>query len=240
MDHSFIGRAERLTSFNITTKDLQTLDYKYEVRHLFEKHFFSGVSITGVDTVDMESINHVVTKLKECDIDNFRHLHNYNLKGVGPGEMTLFCAIDSDVVAGGSSPGVDIITDCGEYEVKAAYISNDRIASNFKLGGTVSLGGLITDIDNLRQELKIPGTRTELSGSGIKAIKEAAPDEYKRIEDEFACIASDYFGGHKTIFVNHNYKTAKVGQVESIKIIEPGDVKIERVTSGVIKPAVRL
>ena len=36
----FLRKAERVTSFNIVTKDFESLNYKKEIQHLFNKHFF--------------------------------------------------------------------------------------------------------------------------------------------------------------------------------------------------------
>lgn len=241
MNHDFIARAEKLTSFNITTKDLQTLDFKNEVRHLFEKHYFSDVKITGVNQVDMDNINTTISHLKQVDSQNFYNMHNYSLKGIGPSEMSLYCIVDSATLGGGSSAGTDLFTDCGQYEIKAASISKDNVASNFLLGNGVFLGDLIHQIDDLAVELELNGGPTEISKSNINDIRLKAPTEFSIIENTYAERAAAYFGNHKTIFVHHAQKnTPNVGYVASIKQVTFEDIQIERITKGTIKPMVKL
>lgn len=240
MNHDFIERAEKITSFNITVKELQTVDFKQEIRYLFGKHFFPGVSITGIDTVDKDNINGIISALKATDANNFKQLHTYNLKGVGPGEMTLYYTVDSAVLGGGSSAGVDIRADCGEYEVKAVAVNKDRVASNFKIGGTIPLHDYMLKLDSLREELNLYGSKTEIPKTTIDTMRQKAPIEFGKIENSFAHTVCDYFGNHKTIFINHNSSISNQGYVECIKHVSPDEVAIERVTSGTIKPSVRL
>ena len=61
MDLDFIKRAEKVTSFNLTTKDFQSLSYKKEIQHLFNKHFFPEFDLNKtVDKINMSSINSLI------------------------------------------------------------------------------------------------------------------------------------------------------------------------------------
>lgn len=242
MDLDFIRRAEKVTSFNIPTRDFQSLAYKKEIQHLFNKHFFPDFNLNKtIDSIDMQKLNTLIAELKkEQGGQMLAKLHNYNLKGVGPGEATLFFLCNKAQLGGGSSAGVDIVVGTDKYEVKAVKVSTSRVASDFKLGGTVPLSDVMVKLNDLRQQTQAGGSRTEMSGSVMAAMEKKAPYEYKQIELEFATIAYDnYFKNHEIIFIN-NSSGPRLGYIESIKQIEKSDVMIERVTSGTIKPKVRL
>jgi hypothetical protein len=235
----FIKKAERVTSFNIRTSDFQTLDYKKELQHLFNKHFFPNFDVSKtIKTVDQNQLNKLILELKR-DSDMFPKLHNYNLKGVGPGEATLFFLINTAYLGGGSSAGVDLISGSKNYEIKAATISPTRIASNFKLGGTVPLASIMTDINSLRESLKLGGTKTEISGTIIKMMKSKSPDKFALIEHNYATVAYEYFKLHEVIFIN-NTSGSNLGKIEAIKKVSKDDILIERVTSGTVKPRIIL
>lgn len=240
LDLDFVKRAERVTSFNLSTADFQTLVYKQELQHLFNKHFFPDFDISKtIDGVDQDALNRLIAELKRSGPDMFQKLHSYNLKGVGPGEATLFFLINNARLGGGSSAGVDLIVGPKGYEVKAVKVSQDRVASDFKLGGTVPLATLMTDLNNLRELLKLPGSRTEMSGSIIAQMKAKNPTAFAEIEQRYAAAAATYFGSHEVIFIN-NQAGPNLGKIEAVKKVQKSDIMIERVTSGTIKPRVKL
>jgi hypothetical protein len=244
MDLDFIRRAEKVTSFNLTTKDFQSLDYKREIQHLFNKHFFPDFNLDStIDKVDMVKMNRLISELKqEQGGQMLAKLHSYNLKGVGPGEATLFFLCNKAQLGGGSSAGVDILVGTDKYEVKAVKVTSaaPRVASDFKLGGTVPLTDVMVKLNNLREKTKAGGTKTEMSGSVMLAMERAATFEYKEIEQTFAEIAyNNYFKNHEIIFIN-NAPGPRLGYIEAIKQVEKKDIMIERVTSGTIKPKVKL
>lgn len=242
MNLDFIKKAERVTSFNITTRDFQTLTHKTEIQHLFNKHFFPSFDLSKtVDAIDMVKINGLITELKkDHGGTTFPKLHAYNLKGVGPGETTLYFLVNKAQLGGGSSAGVDILVGNDKYEVKAVNVTGTRIANNFKLGGTVPLSDIIVKLNKLRESLKLGGTRTEMSGTLMAQMKTKAPFEYGQIESDYADVAYDnYFKNHEIIFIN-NSAGPRLGLIEAIKQVEKKDIMIERVTSGTVKPKVQL
>ena len=242
MDMDFIKRAERVTSFNIATKDFQSLSYKKEIQHLFNKHFFPGFDLNKtVDTIDMMKINGLIGELKrEQGGQMFAKLHSYNLKGVGPGEATLFFLCNKAQLGGGSSAGVDILVGNDKYEVKAVKVSPNRVASDFKLGGTVPLSDILVKLNALREKTGVGGTKTEMSGSIMSAMQTKDAFAYKEIEQQFAEIAyNNYFKNHEIIFIN-NAPGVRLGYIEAIKQVEKKDIMLERVTSGTVKPKVKL
>lgn len=242
MDLDFLKRAERVTSFNITAKDLSTLTYKEEIQHLFVKNFFPTFDLSKtIDVVDKDKLDELIAELKqEQDGFSFPKLHGYNMKGIGPGEATMFFLINTAQLGGGSSAGVDLIVGQEKYEVKAVKVSVERYASDFKLGGSVPLSDLMLDFNNLRVELGLGGNKTEMSGAIMNQMRVEAPDEFADIEDRYATVAyENYFKDHDVVFIN-NATGPRLGGVEAVKRVEKSDIMVERVTSGTIKPKVKI
>lgn len=238
MDGDFIRRATRITSFNLKASDFTDLKYKKEIQYLFNFYFFPKFELKKtLDGVDRDRLNSLIRMLKNEDRDMFSKLHNYNLKGVGPGEATLYFLLNNGHLGGGSSAGVDLVDRTGKYEVKAVKVSNG-IASDFKLGGTVPLSDIMQDLNKLREELKLGGSRTEMSGKIMDEMRAKAPVEFRRIEERYSAAAYEYFKGHRVIFINNS--PANLGIIEAIKEVRKEDVTIERVTSGTVKPRVKL
>lgn len=240
MDKKFIRRATQITSFNFTASDFQSLKYKKEIQYLFNFHFFPNFDLSRtLSAVNKDKLNALIADLKQESPELFPKLHAYNLKGIGPGEATLFFLVDNVHLGGGSSAGVDVIAGSKKYEVKAVKVSSDRVASDFKLGGTVKLNDIIQDIEELCKKLKIPGASPAgISGAIIDTLRAKAPVEFAKIESKYKERAEDYFGGHEVIFINNG--SSKLGHIEAIKMVSGKDVTIERVTSGTIKPRVKL
>lgn len=239
MNKDFIKRALHVTSFNLTASDFESTRYKEEIQHIFNMHFFPKFDLKNtIDGVDMNKMNKLVDALKREDSGMFSKMHNYNLKGVGPGEVTLYFLVNSAHLGGGSSAGVDLVASNGKFEVKACKVGRDGYASDFKLGGTAPLSDIIMMLDNIRTKHKLGGTRTEMSGSIMDQMKKLAPDEFNKAQEKFAEVAANYFKGHKVIFINNS--PANLGRIEAIKEVKKADVIMERVTSGTIKPKVKL
>lgn len=238
MDGDFIKRATRITSFNLRPADFTDLRYKKEIQHLFGTFFFPKFNLNQtIDSVDKNKLNTLISKLKVEDKDMFSKLHNYNLKGVGPGEATLYFLLNYGHLGGGSSAGVDLVDRSGKYEVKAVKISSG-LASDFKLGGTVPLSDIMLDLNRIRERLNLGGSKTEMSGKIMDEMRKKAKDEFNAIEKRYAKAAYEYFKGHKVIFINNS--PANLGTIEAIKEVTLNDVTIERVTSGTVKPRVKL
>jgi len=233
----FILQSERITYFNLKTCDFQSLEYKKEIQYLISKHFFSHFDLNNmIETIDISKINHIIKQLKLTDMNKFCMLFKYPLAGCGPGEVLLYYILNSAKICGGSSAGVDIITSCGEYEVKAVIVSPNRYVRDFKLGGTFSLSDIMADIYCLKEELGFKGS--EVNKSEIDLIKKTFPNKWKSIENGYKDLSyENYFKNHDIIFMTNN-KTSKMGDIVSIKRVSRDDVFIDRVTSGTIKPIV--
>ena len=59
MDLEFLKRAEKVTAFNITAKDFETLRYKAEIQHLFNKHFFPKFKLENTSSAEILSLGKI-------------------------------------------------------------------------------------------------------------------------------------------------------------------------------------
>ena len=241
LNMEFINNALKVSAFNISPTEFTKINHKKEIQYLFNMHFFPKFDITKtIDVVDMGKLNTLITTLKSQNLENFKKLHKYNLKGIGPGEMTLYFLINNARLGGGKSAGVDLIVGSKNYEVKAAKITPNGIAYGFKLGATFSLDDIKRDLNTLRIKSNSGGSASEISANKIKDMQQKYPTEYNAIESKFAKLSYDnYFKNHEVIFINNN-DTPKVGNIEAIKKIMPNEISILEVTSGTIKPKIKL
>lgn len=241
LDMVFINNALKVSAFNISPTEFTNTKYKKEIQYLFNIHFFPKFDITKtIDVIDMGKLNTLITTLKSQNLENFKKLHNYSLKGIGPGEVTLYFLINNAKLGGGGSAGLDLIVGSKGYEVKAVSVSTDGMAYDFKLGGTIALDEIKTELNKLRIKLDVRGSATEIAQNDLKSMKQKAPAEFNAIEQKFAKNAYDnYFSKHEVIFIN-NTKYAKIGEIVAIKKIKQNEIFLYHVTSGTIKPKVKL
>ena len=242
MDQDFILRATQVTSFNLNIADFQSLRHKKEIQHIFATHFFPKFNLNNTSAgVDISKLNRNISDLKAYGQKKyFDRIHNYNIKGIGPGEVTLYFLIDNAILGGGTSAGVDVMVGSSKYEVKAVQVNQKRQAYDLRLGGTVPLSDIISDLFALRTELKMPGLPNGIDGATMDAMRKAAPERMTIIENKYKKIAYEhYFKNHHVIFIN-NSKSPKVGNIEAIKQVKEKDITIERYTSNALKPRVQL
>jgi hypothetical protein len=241
LNMEFINNALKISSFNLSAVEFTRLDHKKEIQYLFNMHFFPRFDITKtVNDINISRLNALIAMLKSENAAMFKKLHNYNLKGIGPGEVTLYFLINNARLGGGASAGIDLIAGAANYEVKAVNVSPDRIAYGFKLGGTFSLDEIKMDLNKLRVKSNSGGSASEISANKLKDMQQKYPAEFNAIEAKFAKLSYDnYFKKHDVIFIN-NTKTAKVGNIEAVKRIMPNEIFIHEVTSGTIKPKVNI
>jgi len=242
MDTDFLKRATKVTSFNLYASDFMSVKHKKEIQHLFSTYLFPRFNLNNTQNgVEINKLNKNINDLKSFEqLENFKRIHNYNIKGIGPGEVTLYFLIDNAILGGGSSAGIDIIVGSNKYEVKAIQVNQQKQAYDFKLGGTIPLSEVIFNLFKLKKELKISGSTNEISGNNIINMRKAAPKEMSEIEKEYKKITYEYyFKNHDIIFLN-NSKTQKIGNIEAIKRVKENDISIERYTSNVLKPRIQL
>jgi len=252
LDAEFLKRAQKVTSFNLTSKDFISLKHKKEIQHLFRTHFFPKFnldnSISGKPTPS--KLNKLISQLKNINMGAFQKLHNYNLKGVGPAEATLFFLLDDAHLGGGSSAGIDIVVGGKNYEVKAGNIPAEgggKHIIGFKLGGTVPLDKMVTAALKIRDSnprIKSAGKeKTGVNGNQIKMIRadrKLGAQWKKEVEVPYARAASKYLGKNEIIFMVNTTPKARMGECASISKVKISDVSIDVVTQGTIKPRVRI
>jgi len=252
LDAEFLKRAQKVTSFNLSSKDFISLKYKKEIQHLFRTHLFPSFdlnnTISGQPTVT--KLNKLIKELKGISTKDFKYLHNYNLKGVGPSEATLFFLLDKAHLGGGSSAGVDIVVDGKDYEVKAGNLPGEfggKEIIGFKLGGTVPLANMVKSALEIRDsDPKIAAKgkeKTGVNGAQIKAItadRKLAPRWQKEVVLPYARAAAKYLGKNPIIFMVNTTPKARFGEVAAIIKPKISDISIDVVTQGTIKPRVKI
>lgn len=260
LDVNFLNRAQRVTSFNLKSSDFESLRYKAEIQHLFQRHFFPNFNLnkTLKGQPSVTRLNSLIDELKKQSFINYNRLHFYNLKGVGPAEATLFFLLDDAHLGGGGSAGVDLVCAGQKYEIKASLLSRDGTVSGFKLGGTAPVGDLVSELTRYKKELNLKTTgkgENEVNGTQMAAIQKAYPKEYAILEQKYARIAGRYFGNIPVIFVNNNSSdkvdpedsaektrqlSSKAGNVIAIKKITAKDIKMQVATQGTLKPKIKI
>jgi hypothetical protein len=240
LDREFIRRAQKITSFNLTAKDFESLKYKKEIQYLFSLHFFPKFDLTKTLTrVDADSLNNLVSNLKRESSENYKALHKFQPRGVGPGEVMLYFLIDNAQLGGGGSAGVDLLVGSKKYEVKAVSVTGaGKYANNFKVGGTFSLSDIINDTIELKKKAGL-GTSSEVNAGQLETLQKKFPSEMKDIYARYQDRTyQNYFKNHEIIFIRND--TSKIGEILAVKKVKKEEIEFERITSGTIKPRVKL
>lgn len=263
LDMTFIKRAERVTSFNISSTDFQSKKNKAEIQHLIKKHFFPDFdldkTIKGQPTA--AALNDLITDLQSESFSMYNKLHNYPLNGIGPAEATLYFLCDEAQLGGGSSAGVDLKIGSTDYEIKAVLSNAQKThVSGFKLGAGTDFKKIITELMSMKELYGIKTTgkgKEEIpSKSGIEVFRQKDPAKMAALDKLFQRECADYFGNKQVIFMANNASQKidpefpdagkqKVlskgsGKCISIQKVIPSKCKIQVVTQGIIKPIIAL
>jgi hypothetical protein len=247
LNAEFIKRATRITSFNLSSSDFVTTQFKLEIQTLYSQHMFPSFKpADALVSMNIDGYNNLVKILKRDSGSQYEKLHNLALKGVGPGEAVMYLLTKTGHLGGGSSAGVDLVVGSSKYEVKAAKWKSKQAkdaVSDFKLGGNITgMTKVETDIQNLAYKLglvKFKGA-AEIKGSIFMEMKNKAPEEYDKIEKQYQKLAGGYFGSHETIFIQTEKNQPDFGEILAIKKVKPSDILMERFTSKSIKPIVKI
>ena len=259
LDMNFLNRAQKVTSFNLKPTDFQSTKYKAEIQHLFGRSFFPNfdLSQTIKGQPNLRKLNSLIDQLKKESMRNYNRLHFYNLKGVGPGEATLYFLMDDADLGGGGSAGVDLVVAGSKYEIKACLVSKDGSLSGFKLGGTAPVGPLVSKLVEFKEKLGLSTSgkgQNEVNGSQMAAIQRKYPSEYAKIEADYGRIAGRYFGRTPVIFINNNASdkvdpedtaektrllSSNAGGIVAIKKVTPRNIKMQVATQGTLKPKIK-
>jgi hypothetical protein len=248
LNAEFLARAQKVTSFNLKGDDFITLDYKAEIQHLFHMHFFPKFDLekTIKGTPTKNELNKLIKKLKQENPSKFKALHTYNLKGVGPGEATLFFLIDKAHLGGGSSAGVDLVVGSNKYEVKAGNFNAKQNAyKDFKLGGTVPMDRMVKAAFELRAivdpKLRMGNEKNGVNGKQIEAImkdKGLASKWNKDVETPYRKAASRYLNKNPLILMINTTPKNQVGEIYHIGNVKDSQIFVDVVTQGTIKPKI--
>jgi len=246
LDTAFLQRAQKITSFNLSPADFITLNHKSEIQYLFHTHFFPKFDLTKTlkGAPDTNKLNQLIRALKSENAANFSAMHNYNLKGVGPGETTLFFLCDKGHLGGGASAGLDIVINNKGYEIKAGNLSRDNYFSGFKLGGTVPLDKIVSAATELRdrdKNIKAKGNeRNGVNGTQIKMIEEKYKDEWvKNCVKPYIKLAHQYLTKNPLILMINTTPAARKGEVFFIGTIRQDQVEIDVISQGTVKPKIK-
>jgi len=241
LNMDFIRRAEKVTSFNLNASDFLSTEHKAEIQYLITKNFFPEFDTSKTLTkVDKDKINALIRELKSINKTLFAKLHDYKLKGVGPGEATLYYLLDNSRLGGGGSKGVDLVVGSKKYEIKGV---KPRIAAgdfhDFKLGGTVRLDDIMGELADLKEKLGMGDDAGNIPGKEIKKMKKDAPREYAKIEKKFGDRAFKYFEGSEVILINNDENKKDYGEIMYVGKISRNNIGLERVTQGTVKPTLK-
>ena len=261
LDQKFIDRALGQQYFDLKPKDFQSLKYKKEIQYIIAKNWFPKFDLTRLKKgVNVKHLNGIIKDLRSENRKNFEELFKYQKSGIGPGEVMIYFLIDDASVQGGASAGVDIVLiDGQQYELKGANVSGDKkYLYNFKLGGTGGDAKLIAKAVDLRDKLGLKSKgkgKQEVNATMQAAIAKAYPKEWAAIKKEYVDSAHKYFEGMKVIFFNNNKSSKKdpdtgkpvsilgnsSGDIATIKKeIKKSDLLLHTITSGVIKPKIKI
>lgn len=242
LDMEFISRAMKVTSFNLVSKDFESLKHKKEIQHLFNLNFFPNADMSKMlDRVDQKKMNAVIATLRKENSSNFESLYRYNIKGVGPGEVMLYFILNNGHLGGGSSAGLDLVVGSKGYEVKAVDYSPQGYVNNFKVGGTFSMADIMRGVQDLKKAAGL-GSGSEVNGGHLAAIEKQFPEEIKRYYDQYADVTyKNYFKNHEIIFLSNKKGGGyQLGDVIAVMQVKKEQIRFERITSGTIKPRVMM
>ena len=232
----FIKRAEQVRSFNLKENDFTTNDNQEMIRHLYEKHFFPGLSDHFIKRVTLNNLNGAIDKLRKNT--NFTTLVETKYGDMGPGEVMLFILIDGARLAGGNESG-DLRINNDIYELKAVKKNRNNQYVDFFLGGTVPQDDIIQEFKQLAATYKvIPNeSTTEISGSKTSTLRTEAKPSLEAIERKFAARAANYLTKYPVMFVDNAGRNK--GHVFEFGKVTQDRIQIERLTQGKIKPAIQ-
>lgn len=258
LDLDFINNRSTTNTFKLTANDFQSVTHKNEIRFLIARRWFPDLDVSTITLPSISSVDAVNKSLNALYKENpsgFNELLQEEPKGVGPGEVLLYFILDNAYLGGGASAGVDIVDNGTKYEIKAVKMHKSTgTLRDFKLGGTVNISGVLSEIMRLKAELlafnpSIPeGETTGINNTHLagfadkkfqKHIKKNKIKGWDQLTKEFAKIAyKNYFKAHPIIFVgSKGANREELGRIYSILSVKEKMISMT-VTTGTIKPIV--
>lgn len=216
--------------FNLDRKLFQTIEFKEEIKELFEKHWFheniNQINITNEN--DIFLLNKYILYIKNKNINLFNRLFHYPLKRTGNAEVMLFILTNNSYLSSSGTSGNDIIINDIEYEIKNCIVSrkykNESFYySNFKLGNSFCVRSIINNIENYFNSVP--------KGSEIAEARNDS--KFLELEEEYRNVAYNaYFNKHNVIFID------KSGIIQFVGKVRKEDIFIDTITEGTIKPMI--
>ena len=113
LDLDFINRCSVSNAFEIDNRDLQTTDFKSEIRFLICRKYFPELQTSDIflpKITTAKALNTSLDIIDSLDSRALKQLLQLNAgSGLGPGEALLYFLLDNVSIGGGSSAGVDVI-----------------------------------------------------------------------------------------------------------------------------------
>lgn len=250
----FVKNALKLKSFSLTSRDLQSLQYKKEIQFVVRTTWFPELDLD--DTIkstkfDKKLHNNLLSKLKTIDKTNAGNLIHYQMAGIGPGEFMFYFMYDNLTVGGGSSKGVDLKLGTDTAELKSIMVSKTSRGfvpmgwiNGFFMGGAVDTSALANKIHKEMEVQGIPkggsGSGLEYSGSKLAELRKKAPAKYTQFEREFGQLAKTYFSKETVVFINNNSKDTTYGEILHVGPVDTRNVRMDVITQSKIKPMVKI
>lgn len=248
LDLEFITAAEKCTAFSIKTKSFESDEHKKEIRYLYTKRFFPSFDTSKFDNIkninkDWKAYNNIVKELKQINSAGYDAIHSKE-DALGPGEQAMYYIINNAVLAGGTSGG-DLRVGNNTFEIKAIEVQNKKYAINFKTGGTFSVADTMQGIMKLKEtyfeELGFSGKLSEVKVTEIRTLRESkvTKDAFAKIEKNYQSNSySQYFNHYPFIWIIN--KGSNKGEIVSVSNPKQKDILIYAVTSGTVKPIVKI
>ena len=260
LDLDYINKCSVSNAFKVDTKDLQSTEFKSEIRFLICRKYFPELQTSDIflpKITTAKALNLSLDIIESLNPKAMLELLQLNAgSGLGPGEALLYFLLDDVTIGGGSSAGVDVIDGGTKYELKAVKLrKNDMMLTDFKLGGTVDISGIQKRLMDLKKAMleTLPkvkeGEKTGINKDHIKAfqnskvkkvIQERKLDDYEQLEKEFQELAyNEYFKAHPIIFMgSKGANKSEYGRIFTIMNVKKEDIRMHQVTSSTIKPGV--
>lgn len=249
IDSAWRSTKQESSRFSFQTSDfnLTNLKYKDTIRSIFFDNWFPKIDKKGaiVDKVSMASLNRSIQLYKKANPQKFDLLYNYDLRGLGPGEVLLYLIVNDSHLGGGSSAASDLIIGSSTYEIKSSKRNvGGGFYHDFRFGKTI-------DDDAIKGELLALGKKSNLinqnitnssslaiPGTKMKEIADKNKEEFEDIEKRYCSIVKKYLGNTSLVVFDRNDGLIKFS--EKGNSFKENDVGIYRIATGTIEPLIRV
>lgn len=227
----FIRRVTRVTSLNLTARDVETLEYKNTIRELIKQHISYGIDWkqATTNTVDKDVINSKISYIRR--VSNLDDLYRNKIKG--PGEFLLFLIIDDAILLPDKQGEVDMRVGNKEYQVKS-YRTSDEYVKDIRLSG-FEVSSIANDLMKLKEMVGL-GKSSGVTKREIDVIKQKSKSAFDLIELKYkTLIYEEYFKPVEFIVFDSGTQLIK-----TVKRVKMEDISINRYESGTIRPDIKI